>query len=53
MLTGQAIPSLEMLERRERERKVMGGLSKGQRSGTTTIEAWTIWTSTSRSHPLL
>ena len=29
MLTGQAIPSLEMLERRERERKVMESLPRG------------------------
>lgn len=39
MLTDQIIPSLEILERWEKEHKVMGGFFEGQRSGTMIIEA--------------
>jgi muconolactone delta-isomerase len=34
LLTDQLIPSLEMLQRMEKEGKVMGGFFEGQRGGT-------------------
>lgn len=39
MLSDQIIPSLVMLERWEKEHKVMGGFFEGQRAGTMIIEA--------------
>ena len=39
LLTDQIIPSLEILQKMEKEHKVMGGFFEGQRSGTFIIEA--------------